>query len=498
MGWANKLIGYVTGNGVEVSDDNRLLVTTGDSLEPTTVGSVRDFSENDPGFVMGAPRIASCEVDEDFRYRTGVDLLRDEENFCYTSQNTGKHTYSNTTMTNTWAVGAMSTNGSNIVTTTTATSFGTYAYFPIFGTNTLAMDIEASFSAAPVANTVIDFGAFLRGAANPYAPTDGAYFRLTASGLQGVINYNGTETTTSVFKEEFGGANWSYVNSKKYQFILYITPRKVQFWINDDGNINLFGELDTPAGNGQPCASCSLPFSVRHAITGGAAGGIINFQLARYNVRTGGALSFSTASTEGNRLLGSYQGHSGGTMGTAARVGTITTGNEANVTAAVPTTTTAALGTGLGGTFWETATLALNTDGIIMSFQVPAGTASVAGRRLVLRGLYLSSYVQTVIAGGPFVKEWFLAFGHTAVSLGTAEAAATKAPRRVTLPIIQTVTAAQAVSTALAQNVSFVDFGDAPIFVNPGEFVALCTRHIGTVGTAGTIVHRVLPVYGWE
>ena len=33
-------------------------------------------------------------------------------------------------------------------------------------------------------------------------------------------------------------------------------------------------------------------------------------------------------------------------MGSLARFGTITTGNEANVTAAVPTTTTAALGTG--------------------------------------------------------------------------------------------------------------------------------------------------------
>jgi hypothetical protein len=123
---------------------------------------------------------------------------------------------------------------------------------------------------------------------------------------------------------------------------------------------------------------------------------------------------------------------------------------------------------------------------------------NVAGRRLVLRGIYLNSYVQTVIAGGPYTAEWFLAFGHTAVSLATADGAATKAPRRIVLPFVQQVTAAQAVNTTLAQTTTFCDFGDAPVFVNPGEFIQLCTRHIGTAGTTGTVVHRVTPVYGWE
>jgi hypothetical protein len=117
---------------------------------------------------------------------------------------------------------------------------------------------------------------------------------------------------------------------------------------------------------------------------------------------------------------------------------------------------------------------------------------------LILRGLYLNSYVQTVIVGGPYVAEWFLAFGHTAVSLATTEAATTKAPRRIALPFTQIVPAAQAVSTVVAQNETFMDFGDAPVFINPGEFVQLCTRHIGTAGTTGTVVHRVTPVFGWE
>jgi len=49
-----------------------------------------------------------------------------------------------------------------------------------------------------------------------------------------------------------------------------------------------------------------------------------------------------------------------------------------------------------------------------------------------------------------------------------------------------------------AQNTNFVDFGDAPVYVNPGEFIALCTRKTGTVETSGVYTHIVTPVFGCE
>ena len=162
----------------------------------------------------------------------------------------------------------------------------------------------------------------------------------------------------------------------------------------------------------------------------------------------------------------------------------------------MPTTTTAALGSGLGGEFWETQSLAINTDAIIMSFQVPAATITTPGKTLVLRGLYLASWVQAALTAGGFTRKWFLAFGHTAVSLATTETATTKAPRRVYLPFVQQVAAAAPALTTVPQNTNFVDFGDAPVLVNPGEFVQLCCRNLGTAATAGTIVHEVTPVYG--
>jgi len=486
-------------NGTTIATQaNAVPVFTGNATAaPETVGAIRVFGENDGGALTALPLLRSPEVDVDYRQRVSQDVIFDDHIFNTTAQDTGKHTYLNTTMTNTWTAGQLTTNGSSITTTTTGTVFSSYALFPIQGTTTVSADTEIGFSAQPQSNTFIEFGIGIAGAQTA-APTDGVFFRLNSSGLQGIASFNGAEVSTGVFPLSGGTGTWVYTNSKRYQFICYATAIEAQFWVNDGTGANCLGTIPLPSGQSRICMASYGQFFLKHRITGGAAGGIIQATMGAYNVRVGGTNLFSTVSTAGNRLQGSYQGGSGGTMGSLARFGTITTGNEANVTAAVPTTTTAALGTGLGGMFWETVTLAVNTDGIIASYQVPAGTVNIPGRRLCIRGMYLSSYVQTVLAGGPYVAEYFLAFGHTAVSLATAEAATTKAPRRIALPLTQVVTAAQAVSTLISQPTQFVDFGDAPVYVNPGEFVQLCTRHIGTVGTSGTVVHRWTPVYGWE
>ena len=67
-------------------------------------------------------------------------MILDEEVFNYTAQNTGKHVYQSTTMTNSWTAGQLTTNSANIVTTTTGTQLFTYAAFPVIGTTTLSVD----------------------------------------------------------------------------------------------------------------------------------------------------------------------------------------------------------------------------------------------------------------------------------------------------------------------------------------------------------------------
>jgi hypothetical protein len=453
------------------------------------------FSEIDAGTKTGVRVVLSPETDDDYRLRVSEDTLLDVEQFNYTAQNTAKHTHTFTTLTATASSAGLLLNSANITTTTTGMTFGTFKEFPILGPQATFAETAVSFSAQPSSNVVTDFGLFRRGASTAYAPTDGVYFRVSSTGVQGVVNNNGVETSTSIFNLSLGTGTYVYANNAVNRYLIQISNVQITFWINNF----LYGSIPTPVGSGFAVKSSSLPWSIRNAIVGGAAGAATQVTVTDYRVGIRGAAFAEDLGTTGNRLYGSYEGLSGGTLGSLANYA-----NSTNPTAAAPTNTTAALGSGLGGQFWETVSLAVNTDGIICSYQVPAGAVAVQGRRLRINGVSLYSYVQTVVAGGPYNAQYSLAFGHTAVSLATAETASfatatTKAPRRIALPALtQVVTAAQAVSTMVSQpggaSVTFAN----PIYVNPGEFVALVTKHVGTVGTSGTVAHLVAFDYSWE
>lgn len=455
------------------------------------------FSEIDAGTKTGVRVVLSPETDDDYRLRVAHDTILDVEQFNYTAQNTGKHTHTFTTLTATASSAGLLLNSGNITTTTTGMTFGTFKEFPILG-NVAATCVEqgVSFSAQPASNVVTDFGLFRRGASTAFAPGDGAYFRVSSTGVQGVVNNNGVETSTSVFNLSLGTGTYVYANNAVNRFLIQISNVQITFWINNF----LYGSIPTPVGSGFAMKSSSLPWSIRNAIVGGAAGAATQVTVTDYRVSLRGAVFADNLGTAGNRIYGSYEGLSGGTMGSLANYA-----NSANPTPAVATNTTAALGTGLGGQFWETATLAVNTDGIICSFQVPAGTVAVPGRRLKITGIALSAHVQTVIIGGPLIQQFSLAFGHTTVSLATAETgsfvtATTKAPRRIALPALtQAITAAQAVSTIISQPAgSDADFRQSPVYVNPGEFVAVAVKKIGTAITSGVIAYVVKFDYSWE
>lgn len=479
-----RIEGNTSGNVAEVNAANELKVALPTGTGSSTA-SVAIFSENDDGTATGSRYFGAPETDDDSRFRVAHETIFDCETFNYTAQNTGKHTYANTTITNAWSAAGMTTNSGNATTTTTGTSFGTYAEFPILGASLLYCEVEGSFTAQPTTNTIVDFGLYRRGAANPYAPTDGVHFRLTSAGLQGVINSNGTETTTSAF-------TFTYANNQKYQFIIAMHERNVEFWIDDV----LYATLDTPVGQGQPCMSASLPFSVRHAIVGGAAGAALSFVLNDYTVSVGGPQMSMLASTLGNRIYGSYQGLSGGTMGSLA-----TYANSTNPTAAAPSNTalTANLPSGLGGQGAVTAAAAAATDGIWASYTVPAGTANVQGRRLVLRGVRLDAVnLGAAVATTATTVQFSLAFGHTADSLATAEAATTKASRRIPMGFMTWAVGA-GIGAQPQNGPIFLDLGDAPVFVNPGERVAIVGKFMAGTATASQVINFTwTPIYGWE
>jgi hypothetical protein len=477
-----RIEGNTSGNVAEVNASNEVKVAL--STTDANAGKVRFMSENDPGTITGTPYLYSPETDEDFRLRVAQESVLDTETFSYLAQNTGKHYYQNTTMTNGWTAAGMTTNSGNITTITTGTGFSTYAMFPMIGTTEMYCEMEAAITAQPTSNTVVDFGLFQRATTNPFAPTDGVYFRLNSSGLQGVLNRGGVETATSI--------TWTYTNNATNQFVISLHEREVKFWINDV----LYLSVPTPVADGQPFQAASQPFSVRHAIAGGAAGAALSFQLKDYTVSVGGGAYGIDPWNQGNRAFGSYQGLSGGTMGSLA-----TYVNSTNPTAAAPSNTalTANLPGGLGGQGAVTAAVAAATDGIWGSYQNPAGTTTVQGRRLVIGGVVISCVnMGAAVATTATTIQFSLAYGHTAVSLATAEAAAAKAPRRIPLGHA-TWPVGAAIGSQPQMGPISLSFANGPIYVNPGEFVALVGKFLAGTATASQVINFTWqPIYGWE
>lgn len=471
-----------SGIQADVDASGRMLVRLPDAATPANVGGVRLFSENDDGSVTGEAYLYSPETDEDYRLRVAQDTALDEEVFNYTAQNTGKHNFGNTTLAASWATGGLLFNSGSITTTTTGARLRTYATFPLMDPGTLNVAATVAFSAQPVANTLIDFGLFLDGAANPFAPTDGVFFRLTSAGLQGVINHNGSEATTSAF-------TFTYTAGRFYAFLIVVHEREVHFWID---NV-LYATLETPVGQGQPYMAESLPFAMRHAIVGGAAGGVLQATLKNYSVSIGGLQISDTLGEINNRSLGAYQGLSGGTMGTLASYA-----NSADPTASAALSNTAALVTGLGGQFRFNAAATAVTDGIVCSFQVPAATVSTRNRRLKINGIRIDCVNTGVaVATTATVLQWSLAFGHTAVSLATAEAATTKAPRRIPVGLMTWPIAAP-VGAGPDKGALTLDF-ESPIYVNPGEFFAFVAKFIIGTATASQVIWGTATViHSWE
>lgn len=331
--------------------------------------------------------------------------------------------------------------------------------------------------AAPPAGSVAEFGFLL--ATGVAAPTLGAFFRVTpAGGLQAVVNLNGAETAVSC-----KDANQAVIAPDVNAHVAWISydDDQVEFWIDDVLVAVVATEAQITART-----SSSIPFAAR--VYYASAGTVAQMLDIGHVVVLSN--EFENSKPWGHTMAGmghhAYQGQSGGTMGSSANFA-----NSANPSAAVPSNTTAALGSGLGGQFWETDTLAVNTDGVISSFQNPAGTVDVPGKRLYITGVKIDSFVQTLLVTGGANEVWSLAFGHTTVSLATAESltAGTKAPRRV--PLGSRLKAAAAAALTQLATIQ-MDFSASPILVNPGEFLQTVKKNIGTVGTGGVVAHTVV------
>lgn len=473
-----RIEGNTSGRVVEVTTAQELKVALETGATPANVGAVRMFSENDPGSVTGDVYLKSPETSSDYRLRVGVDNLLFGDTFNATAQNTAVWKCLFTTMTMTQAAGAVLFNANSTATATTGCLLESKQVFPMFGASGLYWEAVGQITAAPLANQNFCSG-FGFGATATAEPSDGIYFRLNSGGLYGVVKFNGSETVAQLLTA-------SIPASTNAKYVIAVNQRNVEFWVDDV----LMADIATPNAQAQMNLCGSLPsfflFYNSGTVTGAPQ---MQVKVGTVNVSL---QDLDCTRQFAHQMAGmglAYQGLNGHTMGSLALYA-----NSANPTAAVPTNTTAALGVGLGGQFWHTNTLAVNTDGIVCSYLNPVATVNITPRQLVISKVRIDTAVQTTLANaGGAVYVWGLAFGHTALSLATTESASfanntAKAPRRIPLG---TQTAIGALAQGSQLQTIDVDLDQCPVVVNPGEYVAVFVKNIGTVGTAGVLHHHI-------
>jgi len=455
---------------------NGVPVFTGDAAaSPAGVGGVRLFSENDVGTYTGTPDLLSPETSSDYRLRVGMDTLLFNDTFSATTQNTSLWSYTFNTLTAAQP-GAGTINFSNVQGTTNAHGafMRTFQYFGLVKSAPLALEFDlGQFTAALVTNEVFLIGLGLPTAATT-PPTDGVWIQFTSAGVVGVANYNGSTVQTGVMLPLASLAVGDLAH-----WIIICGKEEVQFWYEQE----IVGTLAIPSANGQPFQSPTLPAYMMKYNTGNVSS-TNTMRVADFGVTLQDLLTTKPWAHQ-MALAGQsgYIGQDGQTQGKTS----IWANNTAPT--AVALTNTAAAFVGLGGIAAALPTLAANSDGIVFSFQNPVPSVNIPGRNLIITGAKMQGAVSVILAGGPVIYAYAIAFGHTAVSLATAETGSfatgtTHAPRIVPLGI-EAFPATAAVGTE-GSGTAILTF-QSPIVVRPGEFVQLIARNIGTVTTTGAI-----------
>jgi hypothetical protein len=467
-----RIEGNVSGNVAEVDTNSKLKVNLPVALADTGYAAMASIV-HDGSTGQVTPVIRNAEVSFNKRLRVGLDNLWFADRFSYAAQWSAVWSSVLTTMTVTHVpAGFIALNGGASTASGAVANYLTYQMFPCYNGAGLSFECIAKWTQTPQTNNVLELGMFQ--ATTTTAPTDGVLFRLTSAGvLNGVINFNGSETLVDL-------GTLPSVN-EQHNFTIKVETDATYYYIDEV----LRGTINTPVSSTGPTINMYQPVHFRNynsAITGAAQ------QLQIGEVRVflrdiSDDRGFST--TMCGMGGGGYQGHAGATQGSTA----LYTNSLATGAGAAATNTTAALGSGLGGQFALLPTLTAGTDGIISSFQVPAATALIPGEALYITGLWIDSKVLLALTGGPCYFAMSLGVGNTAVSLATAEGAATKASRRIPLGY-QSFVVNAALGTKSDEGRIFVPFA-SPVVANPGEFVQVIAKNLGTVTSAGVVLFQI-------
>lgn len=441
-----------------------------DGSVPERVGALRFLSENDDGSLYGSPLLRGPETSQDFRLRVGTDTVVFNYSFNATAQNISLWKHAFLVMTMTQSAGFLNVNAAG--TSVTSGQFAylqSWKYFNLIGSAPMAIELVQQFDRTPTANEVYQIGLGVpTGAAEC---VDGVWFEYTSAGLVGCMRYNSGTTTKTAALPVTVPVN---TNAK---FAMVVGVRGIDYWYEDQ----FLGSQLPPAAQAQPFLSTSLPLFIQK-YNNGTVGSSPNM-IPKVGQVTVSVLDIPTNQTWAAQMssmgLGLQQLDGG-----SATSPQIQWANTTLPTAAAATNTTAALGAFLGGIFQMNAPVASTTDLIVSSYQNPIGGVNQTPRTMKLRGIKIDC-VNGVVAVGTTATVFAVAvaWGGTSLTLAATESTtfqtATVKLRRVQPIGVISFPLAAAVG-AQATGIQF-DF-EAPLVINPGEFVQVIVKCL--VGTA--------------
>ncbi len=456
-------------NGLAVNTDHEALVAlTGDVAKSgfTALASEKGVYPN------GDRLIKELECSEDYRLRTEQDGMWLADYPLGTAINSRKWKSVLTTQTITVGGARYELNASGITTVSTGSMLQSWRQIPFYKANATYVEFALNWTAEPVANWFAEWGL-----GNPTtaiaAHTDGVFFRITAGQFRGVCVNNSVETYVDL-------GDVPDVASV-HDFVIEATMGAVNFWHESV----LLGTVVVPATQFGPTAQSALPVFVRTYNAAIAPASPIKLQVS--------AISASNGGSDLNRLWDFVQAGQGN-MSIQAPTGTAVAQTANMVNSTGPVSATLANATAgyvfLGGQFQFAAVAGAETDYVIYAYQVPVG------QTLTIRGIKIDTFnTGAAVATTATVLQWSLGVGASAVTLLTADGAATKATHRMFLGI-----QAFAIGDAIGKVANTVDFLDmSPKTVNGGEYVHIILKMPLGTATASQIIRGGVAIDGfWE
>lgn len=483
-----RIEGNTSGNVAEVDNNNNLYVNLPQLVANAGFGNL-SAQIGDGTLTSGTTTNLPGRISRSHRLAVGTDTMEFDYNFSATAQDTGVWKWATTSMTMVQSSGFAVFNNSAIGTSGTGEYLQTWRTFSCFGNAGKRVTFSGYLSAAIPANQVHEMGLFV--GTITATPADGVYFRLTSAGINGVLNYNGTET--SVLFSALAVTDYMTAGTS-FDLSMVIYNDSVEFFIDSV----YLGVILTPTNNAFPFLTTALPLCCQQRNTGTVTGPS-KYQWGHTKVTQ---LELNTSLPWEHALAGmggeATSTQQGGTMGQTSLWAV-----AALPTAGVPSETTAALGSGVGGCFAATCTGFISgTDVIIDSFQNPATAINDPPQVLVITGVKISGVATTLVAcTAPVILGYALAYGHTAVSLATAEGGSystnptTKSPRRTPLGI-ESFSGSAAVGVVGSPNGVYMAF-NSPIAVNPGEFFAIIAKNFGTATPTAGVISFLVTIDGY-